>query len=192
MKSAHHLVACVLLGQVVAVQAQEITRPSVQQKEEVPSRLEIAEIGPDHGADVDGDGLFESLQVPVWLKVPASGEYLISFALKPEKPAGPSKLIKAQDSRVQRLEIGRRVVQAAFDGPMLSQSHHDGRYELVVTIRAFQDEWKPDAGVQRSMLTGTYAWRQFAPKQTYCTLDGVVITDLSRCPGPAMETSHGR
>lgn len=179
----------------VAVQGRGVAEEIALQRpqEPPPTELAIAGIGPDHGADLDGDGLFDYLEVPVRLRIPAGQQYLISFHLEPQGESGITSYPKLASSSAQVLEIGERVVQARFDGPELHQSFHDGPYRFQVTIRP-ASAGPPDGSpaIEQVYVTRAYTRRQFAPRETFCVVDGVVLSDLSLCPPPPVERTDGR
>lgn len=148
-------------GLLVAVLAAGCARPVAR----------IIAIGPEEPVDIDRDGFFDGIRVPIELDVTEDGTYVITCALRAGRQLTSQRLVR-------ELQRGIRTVTTSFDGAFLRQSRHDGTYRLTVAVSSrdwqrfhtasqtegieTRDVRTTERVARRSAGTRAYRWDQFA------------------------------
>jgi hypothetical protein len=116
----------------------------------------------DHGLDLDGDGLYEVLQLGVGVNVTASGFYVVSGGLK---DSSGNVWCASNESH---LDVGLQSVSLRFDGLNIHGARVNGPFELVDLVLSDQNSGLHDC-VSNACTTSAYQYGEFEGSATWFT-----------------------
>ena len=117
----------------------------------------LADAYGDSGLDLDGDGLYDLLQIGVPVDVEEAGQYRLEGALA---GAGAGLLSWAASTPLS-LTVGTRVVSLTFSGPVIRARYADGPFTLVA-LKLLQGSGYAIADeIDVAYTTSAYRYDQF-------------------------------